>query len=57
MIREVFALHFGGAWENVPLPPCTSTVGCNWVYTVKVGPDGQIDPKGTTSHQELYTDF
>ena len=25
------------------LPPGKSTVGCRWVYTVKVGLDGQVD--------------
>ncbi|RVW44661.1 Retrovirus-related Pol polyprotein from transposon RE1 [Vitis vinifera] len=25
------------------LPSGKSTVGCRWVYTVKVGPDGQVD--------------
>lgn len=30
-------------WELVPLPPSKSTIGCRWVYVVKVDPDGQID--------------
>ena len=33
----------GNKWELVALPLGKSPVGCRWVYTVKVGPDGQID--------------
>ena len=43
MIDEMAALHSSGTWDLVPLPPGKSTVGCRWVYAVKVGPDGQID--------------
>ena len=43
MIDEMAALHSNSTWELVPLPPGKSTVGCRWIYTVKVGPDGQID--------------
>ena len=31
------------AHGSLPLPPSKSHVGCHWVYTVKVGPDGQVD--------------
>ncbi|RVX20028.1 Retrovirus-related Pol polyprotein from transposon RE1 [Vitis vinifera] len=30
-------------WDLVVLPSGKSTVGCRWVYTVKVSPDGQVD--------------
>lgn len=43
MIEEMSALHSSGTWSLVPLPPGKSTVGCHWVYTVKVGLDGQIN--------------
>ena len=43
MMDEMAALHSSGTWDLVPLPPGKSTVGCRWVYAVKVGPDGQID--------------
>ncbi|XP_070044109.1 retrovirus-related Pol polyprotein from transposon RE1 isoform X1 [Nicotiana tomentosiformis] len=43
MSDEMSALHTSGTWEFVPLPSGKSTVGCRWVYTVKVGPDRQID--------------
>ena len=27
----------------VSLPPGKSSIGCRWVYTMKVGPNGQVD--------------
>ena len=42
MVDEMAALH-SNAWDLVVLPSGKSTVGCRWVYTVKVGPDGQVD--------------
>ncbi|RVX00633.1 Retrovirus-related Pol polyprotein from transposon TNT 1-94 [Vitis vinifera] len=43
MVDEMAALHSNGTWDLVVLPPGKSTVGCRWVYAVKVGPDGQVD--------------
>jgi hypothetical protein len=43
MVEEMAALHSNNTWDIVPLPPNKTTVVCRWVYTVKVGPDGQID--------------
>ncbi|RVW35016.1 Retrovirus-related Pol polyprotein from transposon RE1 [Vitis vinifera] len=43
MVDEMAALHSNGTWDLVSLPPGKSTVGCRWIYTVKVGPDGQVD--------------
>ncbi|KAJ9671198.1 hypothetical protein PVL29_027266 [Vitis rotundifolia] len=43
MVDEMAALHSNGTWDLVSLPPGKSTVGCCWVYTVKVGPNGQVD--------------
>ncbi|RVW62757.1 Retrovirus-related Pol polyprotein from transposon RE1 [Vitis vinifera] len=42
MVDEMAALHSNGTWDLVVLPSGKSTVGCRWVYAVKVGPDGQI---------------
>ncbi|RVW15742.1 putative mitochondrial protein [Vitis vinifera] len=66
MVDEMAALHSNGKWDLVSLPPGKSTIGCRWVYTVKVGPDGQVDrlkarlvAKGESSlvcklHRSLY---
>ena len=43
MIDEMQALKDNGTWELVPLPPGKTTVGCRWVYTVKVGPNSKLD--------------
>lgn len=43
MVEEMDALHSNSTWDIVTLPPDTTIVGCRWVYTVKFGPDGQID--------------
>ena len=43
MVDEMATLHSNGIWDLVVLPSGKSTVGCRWVYTVKVGPDGQVD--------------
>ena len=43
MAKEMDALYSNGTWELVTLPPSKSPIGCRWVYTVKVGPDGQVD--------------
>ncbi|KAL6312798.1 hypothetical protein AAG906_021430 [Vitis piasezkii] len=42
MVDEMAALHSNNTWDLVVLPSGKSTVGCRWVYTVKVGPDGQV---------------
>ncbi|RVX22605.1 Retrovirus-related Pol polyprotein from transposon TNT 1-94 [Vitis vinifera] len=42
MVDEMTALHSNDTWDLVVLPSGKSTVGCRWVYAVKVGPDGQI---------------
>ena len=43
MVDEMAALHSTGTWDLVVLPVGKFPVGCRWVYTVKVGPDGQVD--------------
>jgi hypothetical protein len=43
MIDEMTALESNQTWTLVPPPSGKSIVGCRWVYTVKVGPDGRID--------------
>ena len=43
MTEEMNSLYSNDTWELVALSPGKSLVGCCWVYTVKVGPDGKID--------------
>ena len=43
MIVEMQALENSGTWELVPLSPGKKTIGCKWVYAVKVEPNGEVD--------------
>nr|KYP56835.1 Regulation of nuclear pre-mRNA domain-containing protein 1B [Cajanus cajan] len=43
MIIEMQTLKYNGIWELVPLPPRKQTVGCRWVYAIKVGLDDAVD--------------
>ena len=43
MAEEMNALYSNDSWELIALPLGKSLVGCRWVYTMKVGPDGKID--------------
>ena len=43
MAEEIDAFYSNGIWELVALPPGKSPIGFRWVYTMKVGPDGQVD--------------
>ena len=43
MVEEKVVLHSTGTWDLVPLPADKSPIGCHWVYTIKIGPDGQVD--------------
>ena len=43
MVEEMTVLHSIGTWDLVTLPVGKSIVGCHWVYTVKIGPDGGVD--------------
>ncbi|CAL1351945.1 unnamed protein product [Linum trigynum] len=44
MKRELDALHANNTWTLVPRPPpSTSVIGCRWVYTIKMNPDGTIE--------------
>ena len=43
MVEEITTLHFSGTWDLVTLPTDKTPVGCRWVYTVNIGPDGLVD--------------
>ena len=43
MVEEMVALHSTGTWDLVTLPAGKSPIGCRWVYTVKISPDGGVD--------------
>ena len=43
MVEEMVALYSTSTWDLITLPASKSPVGCRWVYTVKIGPDGGVD--------------
>ncbi|KAL0401325.1 UNVERIFIED_CONTAM: Retrovirus-related Pol polyprotein from transposon RE1 [Sesamum latifolium] len=43
MCQEIEALEKNETWEVVPLPKGKKSIGCKWVYKVKVRADGSID--------------
>ena len=43
MVDEMAALHSTDTWDLIVLPFGKVLVGCRWLYTVKVGLDGQVD--------------
>ncbi|KAL0435393.1 UNVERIFIED_CONTAM: Retrovirus-related Pol polyprotein from transposon RE1 [Sesamum radiatum] len=42
MTDELAALDKNETWELVPLPPRKRTIGCRWVFKLKLNPDGSI---------------
>jgi len=42
MIDEINALDHNDAWDLVELPASKKAIGCKWVFTVKVNPDGSV---------------
>jgi len=42
MQEEMTALEHNETWELVTLPPGKKVVGCKWVDTIKLNPDGSL---------------
>ena len=42
MIEEIVALIDNGTWDFVRLLAEKKVIGCRWVFTVKVNPEGSI---------------
>ena len=55
MVDKMATLHSTDTWDLVVLPFGKFPVGCRWVYTVKVGPDGQVDRLKTRLVAKGYT--
>ncbi|CAL8131707.1 unnamed protein product [Prunus armeniaca] len=60
MNEEMRALQKNVTWELVPLPHGKKTVGCRWIYTVKLKADGSVErykarlvAKGYTQRYEI----
>ena len=42
MVEEMMALDHNATWSLVDLPLGKKAIGCKWVFTVKVNPDGSV---------------
>lgn len=42
MDSEYDALMTNQTWSLVPLPPTTPVIGCQWIYKLKMNPDGSV---------------
>ncbi|GJV14128.1 serine/threonine-protein kinase RUNKEL [Tanacetum coccineum] len=42
MIEEMIALDHNDTWDLVDLPIHKNSIGCKWVFSVKMNPDGSI---------------
>ena len=42
MVEEIQALDDIGTWNLVQLPDGKKSIGCRWVFAVKVNPDGSV---------------
>ncbi|CAH9083140.1 unnamed protein product [Cuscuta epithymum] len=42
MVKEMNALDLNGTWDLVYLPSGKKSIGCKWVFAVKVNPDGSV---------------
>ena len=43
MVEEMVAPHSSGTWDLVTLPVGNTPMGCRWVYTMEIGPNGRVD--------------
>lgn len=42
MITKMQPLDQNSTWKLVPLLPGKKTIGCRWVYAIKIGPNGEV---------------
>lgn len=42
MLEEIHALEENHTWDLMDLPDGKKLVGCKWVFTVKVNPNGSV---------------
>ena len=55
MVEEMAALHSTSTWDLVTLPVVKSLVGRHWVYTVTIGPNGEVDSQMARLVAKGYT--
>ena len=50
IVEQMVVLHSTSTWDLVTLPASKSPVGYRWVYTVKIGPDGEVEVDCLKAH-------
>ena len=55
MVEEIAALHSSGTWDLITLSAGKTPVGCRWMYTVKIGLNGQVDSLKARLVAKRYT--
>lgn len=43
MQKELQALQTNDTWNLVPLPHGKKTIGCRWIYKIKLKADGSLE--------------
>ena len=43
METELNALKLNNTWDLVPIPPGKKSIGCQWVYKIKLQADGSLE--------------
>ena len=57
MIEEMNALDHNQTWTLIELPTNKKTIGCKWVFTVKVNPDGSGFDHSVFGTRDRYWDL
>ena len=42
MLEELIAFDINSTWDLVDLPAGKKAIGCKWVFTIKVNPNGSV---------------
>ena len=52
---NMFTFHMSGTWELVSIRVGKSIIGCHWVYSVKIGPNSQVEWLDARLVAKVYT--
>lgn len=52
---NMFTSHMSGTWELVSIRVGKSIIGCHWVYSVKIGPNSQVEWLDARLVAKVYT--
>lgn len=55
MQEKIIPLDDNDTWELVPLPSDKKVIGCKWVFTIKVNPNGSMARLKACLVAKVYT--